>query len=66
MPSMSGIELGLKVRQVDPHVRLMIMSAFELSHDLPYVKTEDLLRKPISLSSVCKAINKGISSHQHK
>ena len=68
MPIMSGIELGLKVRQIDPHVRLLIMTAFELSayelsHDLPYVKTEDLLKKPISLSSVCKAINGGISSH---
>ena len=68
MPSMSGIELAFKARQIDPEVRLMIMSAFELisyemSHDLPYVKTEDLLRKPVSLSSVCRAIDKGISSH---
>lgn len=68
MPSMSGIQLALKVRQIDPEVRLMIMSAFELStyelsHDLPYVRTEDLLRKPVSLSSVCKAIDRGISSH---
>ena len=68
MPSMSGIEFGLKVRQVDPGVRLMIMTAFELStyelsHDLPYVRTEDLLKKPISLSSVCKAIDKGAGTH---
>ncbi|HKU48787.1 MAG TPA: response regulator [Nitrososphaera sp.] len=68
MPSMSGIEFGLKVRQVDPGVRLMIMTAFELStyelsHDIPYVRTEDLLKKPISLSSVCKAIDKGAGTH---
>jgi two-component SAPR family response regulator len=68
MPSMSGIELALKVRRIDPDVRSMIMSAFELSsyelaHDLPYVKTDDLLRKPISLSSICKAIDKGSTSH---
>lgn len=68
MPSMSGIELGLKVKQIDSQVRLMIMTAFELSayelsHDLPYIKSEDLLRKPISLSSVCKAISDGITSH---
>ena len=64
MPLMSGIELALHVRRIDPEVRLMIMSAFELSayelsHDLPYVKTEDLLKKPVSLSSVCKAIDGG-------
>ena len=68
MPSMSGIKLALNVRRIDPGVRLMIMSAFELSafelsHDLPYVKTEDLLKKPITLSSLCKAIDKGSSSH---
>jgi two-component SAPR family response regulator len=68
MPSMSGIELALHVRRIDPDVRLMIMSAFELStyelsHDLPYVKTEDLLRKPISLSRICRAIDKGSTSH---
>jgi two-component SAPR family response regulator len=68
MPSMSGIKLALNVRRIDPGVRLMIMSAFELSafelsHDLPYVKTEDLLKKPITLSSLCRAIDKGSSSH---
>jgi two-component SAPR family response regulator len=68
MPSMSGVELALNVKRIDPDVRIMIMSAFEpspyeLSHDLPYVKTEDLLRKPVSLSSICKAIDKGSKSH---
>lgn len=68
MPSMSGIELALKVRMIDPEVRLMIMSAFELSayelaHDLPYVRAEDLLKKPVSLSTVCKAIDRRAGSH---
>ena len=68
MPSMSGIEFGLKVRNIDAEVRLMIMTAFELSsyelsHDLPYISTEDLLRKPISLSNVCKAIDGGTRTH---
>ena len=68
MPSMSGVELALNVKRIDPDVRILIMSAFEpsayeLSHDLPYVKTEDLLRKPVSLSSICKAIDKGSNSH---
>ena len=68
MPAMSGIDLALNVRRIDSDVRVMIMSAFELStyelaHDLPYVKTDDLLRKPISLSSICRAIDKGSTSH---
>jgi two-component SAPR family response regulator len=68
MPSMSGVELALNVKRIDPDVRIMIMSAFEpsayeLSHELHYVKADDLLRKPVSLSSICKAIDKGSNSH---
>lgn len=62
MPSMSGIELAKKARLIDPDVKLMVMTAFELSsyeisHDLPYVRLEDVLKKPISISSVCKIID---------
>ena len=67
MPAMSGIELAKKAKEIDPDVKLMIMTAFELSsyelsHDLPFVKIEDLLKKPISLSKICKVIDKKISS----
>jgi|SRR5690349_9945940 two-component SAPR family response regulator len=66
MPAMSGIELAKKTKEIDPEVKLMIMTAFELtsyelSHDLPFVKMEDLMKKPISLSNVCKVIDKKIA-----
>src|ERR1041385_956067 len=56
MPSMSGVELAKKARRIDPVVNLLVMTAFELSSyeiskDLPYVRLEDVLKKPISMSS---------------
>jgi two-component SAPR family response regulator len=67
MPAMSGIEFAKKAKEIDPDVKLMVMTAFELSsyelsHDLPFVKIEDLLKKPISMSSICKVIDKKIAS----
>ena len=66
MPAMSGIELAKKTKEIDPDVKLMVMTAFEvgsyeLSHDLPFVKMEDLLKKPISMSSICKVIDRKIA-----
>ena len=62
MPSMSGIELAKKARAIDPLVKLMIMTAFELgdyeiSHDLPFVRLEEVLKKPISLSKICNVLD---------
>ena len=63
MPSMSGIELAKKAVAIDPRVKLMLMTAFELSdyeisHDLSFVRLEEVLKKPISLASVCKIIDR--------
>ncbi len=62
MPGVSGIELAKRVRAIDPEVRVMVMTAFELSsfeiaQNLPFVRLEDILRKPITLSNVCKVID---------
>lgn len=66
MPALSGIELAKKAREIDPEIKLMIMTAFELSsyelsHDLPYIRAEDLLRKPLALSNICQVIDKKIA-----
>jgi DNA-binding NtrC family response regulator len=62
MPSMSGIELAKKAREIDPDVKLLIMTAFELTsyeilYNLPFVRPEEVLKKPISMQSVCKVID---------
>ena len=50
MPAMSGIELAKKTKEIDSEIKLMIMTAFDLSsyelpHELPFVKIEDMLKK---------------------
>ena len=62
MPSLSGIELAKNARVIDSDVKIMIMTAFELtafelSHDLSFARIEEVLRKPISLSRLCRAID---------
>jgi DNA-binding NtrC family response regulator len=71
MPGMSGIELAKKAKDLDPEVKVVIMTAFELSpfettQDLPYLRIDDVLKKPVSLSSLCKVIEKNISRRLDK
>lgn len=66
MPGMSGIELAKKVKEIDPEVKVVIMTAFELSlfemtQDVPFLKIEDILKKPVSISNVCKLIERSLS-----
>ena len=66
MGSIENAAVG-KAKEIDANVKLMIMTAFELSsyelsRDLPFVKIEDLLKNPISMSSICNFIYKKIAS----
>ncbi len=66
MPNISGIELAKRIREIDQDVKVMVMTAFELSsfeleHNLPFVRSNEVLKKPISMSNVCKVIDKTIS-----
>lgn len=67
MPGMSGIELAKRVKEIDSEIKLLLMTAFELSHyelsqELPYVSNQDLLKKPILLSSICKVLDSKIGT----
>jgi YesN/AraC family two-component response regulator len=67
MPAISGMELAKKAKEVDADVRIVIMTAFELNayelaQDLPFVKAEDLMKKPIMLSNICKVIDRKVPS----
>ena len=67
MPGMSGIELAKQTKEIDPEIKLMLMTAFELSAyelsiELPYISAQDLLKKPISLSNICKVLDRKIGA----
>ena len=65
MPGMSGLECAKMAKQIHPTADILLMTAFEvnkyeLARDLPFVKVEDLLKKPYLLSNICEIVNKRI------
>jgi DNA-binding response OmpR family regulator len=68
MPEMSGIELANRILKIKAHMKIVIMTAFEiepheLATNLPMVKRDDILRKPFTLTQVCNAVKKKLKMH---
>lgn len=66
MPRMSGLELAKKAKEIDSELKVLVMTAFELeaydfSHNLPFIKVEDVLKKPFLLSKICQVIDKHLA-----
>jgi YesN/AraC family two-component response regulator len=67
MPGMNGYEFIRKVKESNPEVKIMLMSAFEINdiefHNiLPDIKVESFLQKPFSigqLNDVAAKISRG-------
>jgi DNA-binding NtrC family response regulator len=67
MPGMSGLEFAAHAKQAAPDVKILLMTAFEISiHEiqkgLQFVKVDDLLKKPFMLSKICEVIEKHLVS----
>ena len=63
MPEMTGIRLAKLVREVKPEIKVVIMTAYEvtpdeLSEHLPTITHQDILQKPFKLLQICTAIKK--------
>ena len=63
MPGMTGLELAKKARDLDPQLKILVMTAFELSEydlsqKLPFIKIQNVLKKPVILSKMCQVIDK--------
>ena len=63
MPGIKGYELLKKVKQLNPSVKVFLMSAYEMweSPELtsePEVKVDDFLQKPFPPDSLCVTIRK--------
>jgi CheY-like chemotaxis protein len=62
MPAMNGYEFVRKVKENDPKVKVILMSAFEINDKefrnlLPDVKVDAFLQKPFSLETLRNAID---------
>jgi DNA-binding response OmpR family regulator len=70
MPQMNGIELARRIREIKPEVKLLLMTAFELSDFdsdlLDSLKADEFLRKPISPAELANrvAVYLRVASHQ--
>jgi len=67
MPVMNGYQFIKKVKEIKPQVKVFFISAFEIDdsefrRELPFVKVDEFIKKPILLedfiSTVSKHINK--------
>jgi DNA-binding response OmpR family regulator len=61
MPQMNGYELVRKIKTLQPKVRVILMSAFEINNSefskvLPSVKIDGFISKPISLKNLTNRI----------
>jgi YesN/AraC family two-component response regulator len=61
MPRMNGYELVSKIKALQPKVKVILMSAFEIKEEefsrvLPSIEVGGLISKPISMKSLVKYI----------
>jgi two-component system catabolic regulation response regulator CreB/two-component system response regulator ChvI len=67
MPGLSGIDFAKQAKGIQPSIKIIVMSAFELStyelnQDLPFIKVEDVLRKPFLLNRMCQIVDSHIDT----
>ena len=56
MPGMNGYEFVRKVKKINPQVKIILMSSFEIDNDelldvLPDIKIDTFLQMPFSLDT---------------
>ena len=67
MPAMSGFQLARKVKELNPKVKVVLTSAFEISMKefrsvLPNAKVDGFLPKPVSMAKLHELITE-LSKH---
>ena len=61
MPSLSGIQLAKKVKEVNPNVKVVLMTAFEIrdnefSKVFPSIQVDGFVQKPIGIKELTDKI----------
>ena len=61
MPSLSGVQLSKKVKEVNPNVKVILMTAFEIrdsefSKVFPSIHVDGFVQKPISIKDLTDKI----------
>ncbi|MFZ0510871.1 MAG: response regulator [Candidatus Nitrosopolaris sp.] len=66
MPVMNGYQFIKKVKEIKPQVKVFFISAFDIDDiefrtELPFVKVDEFIQKPISLKDLTGTVSKHIN-----
>ncbi len=67
MPSPTGFELAKEIHRINPDVKIILMSSFEIHKSefakvLPSIRVEDFIQKPFSISELKNTVLKHIDN----
>ena len=67
MPVMNGYDFIKKVKEMKPELKVFLMTAFkiddiEFRRELPLVKVDEIIHKPISLEDFTSMVSKHINN----
>jgi len=67
MPVMNGYQFIKKVKEIKPQVKVFFISAFEINEiefrtELPFVKVDEFIKKPILLEDFISTVSKHINN----
>lgn len=69
MPLMTGLELLKKVKELDPNVRTMLVSALDMPNDPEFQKylkdgvIDSFLEKPITINRLCEKVRNEVEAY---
>ena len=66
MPVMNGYQFIKKVKEIKPQVKVFFISAFEINDtelrtELPFVKVDEFIKKPITAEDLISTVSRHIS-----
>lgn len=61
MPKMNGLQFAIELLKIEPDLKILFMSAFEINKEITTregltVNAKDYLRKPFALAQLCKVV----------
>ena len=67
MPSRTGFELAKEIHKINPDVKILLMSSFEIHKSefakvLPSIRVEDFIQKPVSIAELKNTVLKHIDN----
>src|SRR5918993_3937701 len=67
MPSPTGFELAKEIHKINPDLKILLMSSFEIHKSefakvLPSIRVEDFIQKPVSIAELKNTVLKHIDN----